>query len=283
MERDRSGPIRARRALHSFRAATAPLGCVARATQLRVLEPDRERSPASGLYHAHIGVHRGTQRPLSVWLLRPSLTPTPVDANQFVDDVLRASAFRHPNIERAVDVGEHEAGMYVAWLRAPSVLSDAPYYRAPLQRATIPALISGAAAGLAAAHRELLVHGCLAPTDICARNGAASVLGIGVWRFRHRALRRVFTADAAASIAPEVLSHGVASPAADVFSVAAIAAHLVFRLDIAQPVTALRSYLATHHPKLRVMFAALADEPQRRPSTPVEIAAELAENWPRWA
>lgn len=273
----------ARGATHSFRHATAPLGAAVRETQIRVLGPDRERTPTSGMYHAHIGVHLGTRRPVSVWLLRPSLTPTPVDANQLVDDVLRAGSVRHPNIERAVDVGEHDTGIYVAWRRAPGVLSDAAYYHGQLQRLSLPGLIKDAATGLAAAHQALLVHGCLTPTDICVHDGAASILGVGVWRFRHRALRRITMVDSPSSLAPEVMRDGSPGPAADIFALADIAARLALRVDTAQPVAALRSYLATHYPKLRATFAALADEPQKRPSNPVELADELAQNWPRWS
>jgi len=277
MSRPNTAPVTDGRVVGSFRHATAPIGTTLRAPQLRLLRPDRERTPESGLYHAHIGIHTGTRKPISVWLLRPSLTPTAIDANQLVDDVIRAAQVRHTNIERFVDVGEHESGMYIAWERAPGTVAEVSYYAG--DRLSVPRTVSGMAAALAVAHRSLLVHGCMTMGDVCLRNGTPTIMGIGVWSFRRRALAAVLINDPTSSIAPEVQMSGAVSPRADVYSLAAIATQLVLRTGTSLPVATLRASLAVQHPKMSLLHAALDPSPEKRPSDPLAVAAEFEECW----
>ncbi len=276
MDQDNTVPVRTIRVSGSFLHRTPPMGTRLRAPMVRVLRPDPERAPDSGLYHANIGIHEGTRKPLSIWMLRPSLTATAIDANQLVDDVLRAMKLDHHNVERAVDVGEHHSNMYVAWHRAPAALCDADYYLPYRDAATIARIISGVASGLAAAHRGLLVHGCLEATDIAIRNGRSTVCGIGVWGFRRQALQPVLPADPTSSIAPEVQRAGAVGPRADVYSLAVIAAQLALHIGTSLAVPALRACLATQYPGLRAIHAALDPDPGKRPSGLMELAGEFA-------
>jgi len=154
-------------------------------------------------------------------------------------DLLRearaASALNHPNIITIFDVGESEAGTYLAMEFVPGETLRARLNRPPIPMEEGLGIAEQVAGGLAAAHREGIVHRDLKPENIMLRvDGLVKVLDFGLakvlpWAQPRAAGAASVTAGSQATetgqlvgtftyMSPEQARGQSVTPASDVFS-----------------------------------------------------------------
>jgi len=156
-------------------------------------------------------------------------------AAELLREARAASALNHPNIITIFDVGESEAGTYLAMEFVPGETLRARLNRPPIPMEEGLGIAEQVAGGLAAAHREGIIHRDLKPENIMLRvDGLVKVLDFGLakvlpWAQPQAAGGASVTAGSQATetgqlvgtftyMSPEQARGGSVTPASDVFS-----------------------------------------------------------------
>jgi serine/threonine protein kinase len=156
-------------------------------------------------------------------------------AAELLREARAASALNHPNIITIFDVGESEAGTYLAMEFVPGETLRARLNRPPIPMEEGLGIAEQVVGGLAAAHREGIIHRDLKPENIMLRvDGLVKVLDFGLakvlpWAQPQTAGGASVTAGSQATetgqlvgtftyMSPEQARGGSVTPASDVFS-----------------------------------------------------------------
>lgn len=207
-----------------------------------------------------------------VAIKRPHPAPDGSDVDaRFAREARAAATVSHPNLVSVYDTGADESGPFLVmeYVDGPSV---AEAQVEPDRAATIGAAV---AAGLAALHDAGVVHGDIKPANILLADGRPQLTDFGIARsVDDPTLTRAGVAfGTPAYAAPETLRAGVHTPAADVYSLAAVVYEMStgerWANDSAGTVAMPTDGIAD------VLAAALSADPADRP-TAAAFAAALA-------
>jgi hypothetical protein len=216
---------------------------------------------------------RDTRLRRTVAIKRPNLgARAAVDAARFEREARAAATVAHPNVVAVHDAGVDDAGPYLVMelVDGPSLASaDVPADR-------VARIGVEVASALAALHAAGVVHGDVKPANILLSPDGAKLTDFGIARAADDTVTMsspgvVFGTPAYA--APETLSHAERTPAADVYSLAAVLYEALTgsRWNAAQGATRAMPPRAW----ARVLEPALSPDPTRRP-TAAALAASLA-------
>jgi serine/threonine-protein kinase len=146
------------------------------------------------------------------------------DANarhRLVQEARAAGRLRHPNIVTIFDAGEHGGNSYIAMEHlSGETVRSLIQRRAPFSPGRKLALMEGACAGLAHAHRANVVHFDVKPDNLMLdARGVLKVLDFGVARvLKSEVLVTQHVAGTLRYMSPEQLSGGALDRRSDVFS-----------------------------------------------------------------
>jgi hypothetical protein len=202
--------------------------------------------------------------------VRAELVPDQNSRDQLVGAAVAMRGTVHRHLLRLFDAGpiDSASSVYVtAQLSRPAAPPSAP--------AAVVAYAGAVAEGLDALHREGHVHGRLVPGDIVEVAGLLKIMGAGLYEAIFPALALSWWGEETRFWAPEVVRGQGATPAADVFSLAAVAAELLAGQagDVARAMSALAARSpALHH----ALQAALSPVIEARPATAGVLASLLA-------
>ncbi len=141
--------------------------------------------------------------------------------HRLVEEARAAGRLRHPNIVTIFDAGEHAGNPYIAMEHiGGETLRSLIQRRAPFSPGRKLALIEGACAGLAHAHRANVVHFDVKPDNLMLDSrGVLKVLDFGVARvLKSEVLVTQHVAGTLRYMSPEQLSGGALDRRSDVFS-----------------------------------------------------------------
>lgn len=234
----------------------------------------------------------------------PHLLADPAVLDMFLDESRLASALRHPNIVRTLEVGEQDGEPYIAFEYVDGVDLQAVLKQlGPLPLPAALAVVAEVAEGLAFSHAHTDEHGAASPIvhrDISPENvlvgraGQVKIIDFGIARAKGR-LRKTAPGALLGKVdhmAPEQALARPAGPAADVFSLGTV----LFTLVVGRPAFAGKTprdrldrlVRGTREPLPAgpsagleaLVDAMLEKEPDRRPSA-AQVAQRLDEELAR--
>jgi serine/threonine protein kinase len=185
---------------------------------------------------------------------------------RFAREARAAATVNHPNLVAVYDVGEDDRGPYLVmeYVDGPSLAATS------VPNNGIARTGAQLASALAALHARGIVHGDVKPANILVAGDGVKLTDFGIARMADEttALTRegvVFATPEYA--APETLESGARTAAGDVYALGAVLHELVTgsRWDRSATVTQAMPPPAW----MPVLVAALADDPERRPSAAV--------------
>ncbi|MGW7412089.1 protein kinase domain-containing protein [Streptomyces sp. NPDC054863] len=238
--------------------------------------------------------HDGAGRIAALKVVHGFLARDPEFRARFAREATALAAVRGPYTAALLDAGPGDTPPWLAteYVPGPNLAElldrDGPLGQAELRR------LGGALAGaLDAVHRAGLVHRDLKPSNVLmARMGPPRVIDFGIARaLDGTRLTATGTAPGTAGYAaPELLTHGAATPAADVFALGAVLAHAATgRPPFGTGATDAVGYRTVHadpdlagapEDLLPLLTACLAKDPQVRPD-PKAVARLTGHRLPR--
>ncbi|MGC4940802.1 serine/threonine-protein kinase [Kribbella sp. DT2] len=232
------------------------------------------------------------QRPVAVKLLLPN-DHDPSAAERFHREARAAARLSDPHVVSVYDFGNHEDGFFLVMelVEGPTAAGELEANDGPLPKDRAIDIVEQAAAGLAAAHREDIVHRDVKPGNLLvAADGTVKVADFGI---AHVADQGSATLTATGQIigssrflAPERARGGRAGQPSDVYALGCVLYQLVtgqppFNADnptaiLYQHVDAVPTPPSVERPELggafeQVLLSMLAKDPAERPT-----AAEIA-------
>lgn len=262
----------------------------------------------------HRAVHLGLEKSFAIKLLKTAGASNPDALARFRTEAVALGRLRHPHIVEVTDSGVDEAAgvpYLVMELLQGVPLADVCRRQGPLPFAQALPLLEQIAAAIDAAHAAGILHCDLKPGNVFVQEAEpdsphVKVLDFGLAELApgppgnevrsHRPSGREGTASGLTATgalpgtplyaAPEVVRHGEASPASDVYSFAVIAYELLggkppFQGTVTEVLT---GHLVMEPPPLplpvevwRALREALHKDPARRPRTAGEVVRRLRE------
>lgn len=222
-----------------------------------------------GMGWVFLGHHRDLHRPCAIKILAPTLAEKdPEYVEHFQNEGRAAASLIHPNVVTTHAIGQFDDLYFLEmeFLRGRSLqqrINEGPI--PPLEAISIGA---GIASGLAAAHREGLIHRDLKPDNVLlTHQGMPKITDFGL-------AKRLATGTASASqvlagtphfMAPELFHGGAPGPASDVY---ALGVSLYLMLCGRFPFT---------RPKLPDLILSITSDPlpnlrEENPAVPLDIA-----------
>ncbi|HEX6899050.1 MAG TPA: protein kinase [Thermoanaerobaculia bacterium] len=251
----------------------------------------------------HRAVHIGLEKAFAVKLLKTAGASTPAALARFRTEALALGRLRHPHIVEVTDSGidDSTGAPYLVMEHLEGVpLSELCRARGPLPLPRALAILEEIAGAVDAAHRAGILHRDLKPGNVLVCAGGVKVLDFGLAELGGHepsspgapAGSPSLTATGALPgtplyVAPELIRHGEASPASDVYSFAVIAYELLgggppFQGTVAE---VLASHLEAEPPPLplppevwQALRKVLRKDPALRPRTAGEVVRNLRES-----
>ena len=180
-----------------------------------------------GQVHRAWDTHLG--RRVAIKVLAPELAADAEIGARLRAEARHLAATEHPNLVTLFDVSDGPGTPYLVMeLVEGESLAERMRRDGPLAAREIASVVAGIAAGLSALHGAGIVHRDVSPANILVgRDGRPRLADFGL-AHDIRGHRRVATADGMVQgtlhyLAPELLDGGFATPASDVYSLAAVA------------------------------------------------------------
>ena len=251
---------------------------------------------AGGMARVVAAYDHRLRRRVAVKLVREELTADPTSRERLLREARAAAGLQHPNTVAVHDVGEQDGHAYVVLeLVDGGTLADRLREHGRLPSAEVAEIGAAVLAALQAAHERGLVHRDVKPANVLLpAAGGVKLADFGI----AKALDAV-TADLTATgqvlgtpryLAPEQVAGKPATPASDLYSLAAVlyeclAGQPPFDAETAiavalahqqQPVPPLADRApAAPTPLVAVIERALAKDPAQRPPSAAHMRAEL--------
>src|SRR5207302_27903 len=187
---------------------------------------DRIGQGASAVVHR--GWHNGLQRTVAMKFL-PNIHEATAKA-RFVRESRALRRLDHPNIVQVLDTGEHEGTPYIVFdFIAGGSLGDR-IAQEPLTDGEALAVLDGIAKGLDFAHRQNIVHRDVKPANVLLdMTGSPVIVDFGLARLMEQpsATATGLFAGTPAYMSPEQAEGNAIGPAADQYSLSALAYELM--------------------------------------------------------
>jgi len=187
---------------------------------------DRIGQGASAVVHR--GWHNGLQRTVAMKFL-PNIHEATAKA-RFVRESRALRRLDHPNIVQVLDTGEHEGTPYIVFdFIAGGSLGDR-IAQEPLTDGEALAVLDGIAKGLDFAHRQNIVHRDVKPANVLLdMTGSPVIVDFGLARLMEQpsATATGLFAGTPAYMSPEQAEGNAIGPAADQYSLSALAYELI--------------------------------------------------------
>jgi len=248
----------------------------------------------------------GVEQTVAIKLLRFAVTAE--SAARFVREARLLARLEHPAIARLIDVGIHDGDPWIAMEFVPGIPIDQYCDRLGIDLRTRVTLMAVLAEAAATAHRMLVVHRDIKPTNVLVTaDGRPKLIDFGIAAALRSSsseseptadVRRLFTPHYAA---PEQMAGEPATVATDVFGLGAVAYRLLAgqsphshsngplgyllaatREDVEEPSRAAgrSAGMPFDASKLRgdldaILLKALARKPENRYASAVELRADL--------
>lgn len=181
-----------------------------------------------GMGEVYLAYDHELEREVAVKILRAGADESSDRVRRFVQEAKASSALNHPNVATVYEIGVHENGRFIAMELVPGEGLRDLMRRGPLPIPSLLGIAAQIAAGLAAAHKAGIVHRDIKPENIIIRpDGYAKILDFGLAKLREvpadeaPTLLKTATGTTMGTLgymAPEQLSGGEITPAADIFS-----------------------------------------------------------------
>ena len=142
----------------------------------------RERISTGGMGTVYKAYQRGMDRTVALKVLPPELAAKPVALQRFYQEARSAARLDHPNIVRAIDVGEHEGLHYFAmeFVEGES-LARRIKRGGRLSEAEAVRVIAAVAEALDAAHASGIIHRDVKPENVLiATDGTVKLADFGL-------------------------------------------------------------------------------------------------------
>ncbi|MEC7524673.1 MAG: serine/threonine-protein kinase [Myxococcota bacterium] len=188
----------------------------------------RRRIARGGMGEIWKAFHAGLQRDVAVKLMQPRLGQDDIAVRRFEREVRTLAELTHPNIVRVFDYGATDAGVwyYAMELLEAKDLTEVIAAEGPMEPARALRLVTQAAEALGEAHARGIVHRDVKPSNLLlVRSGASrefvKLIDFGIAAESGADLTLTATGMIVGTpgyIAPEVITGGEASPAADVYA-----------------------------------------------------------------
>ncbi len=171
----------------------------------------------------------------AVKILRPRTAQDPLNVKRFLREAEFGARLDHPSIVRTYAYGEAEGVHYLAleWVDGEPLANFATR-SGPIAMPVVARIVEQIGAALAAAHAKGIIHRDLKPANIMydPATQTAKLLDFGIARDAEQApeerlTRAGFFVGTLQYVAPEALSGELVGEAADVYSLATIAYHLL--------------------------------------------------------
>lgn len=164
-------------------------------------------------------------RPVAIKVMSDAIARQEDLRDRFLREAQAAGSLQHPNVITIYDFGEVEGHLYIAMEFIEGVdLATLLARREPLTLAAKLDLAIDVLNGLAYAHRRGVVHRDIKPANIrVTEEGRAKIMDFGVAHLTSSNMTRTGTMMGTPSyMAPEQVTGGRVTPAADIFSVGAV-------------------------------------------------------------
>jgi serine/threonine protein kinase len=228
------------------------------------------------------------RRKVAVKRLFASLAGDDVFQERFFREARMAAALSHPNLVAVYDVGEEEGLPYIVMEYVEGETLAELTAQGPMQPDEAVELLLQVCAGLEHAHAAGLVHRDIKPQNLLVRSdGVVKIADFGIARtLQATQLTQVGTVlGTAAYLAPEQAAGEKVTPAADIYSLGAVAYELLTGrtpyeveslADLAQKQRKPPPPMRDVPPELeRAVLRALAFKPSNRPASAAAFAREL--------
>jgi eukaryotic-like serine/threonine-protein kinase len=170
---------------------------------------------------------RTLDRPVAIKRLLPHLGSDPAEAARFRREARAAAALRHPGIVTVYDTGEDDEGPYIVLeLVEGRTLDDRLRSEGRLDPPEVAAMMRSVAAALDHAHAEGVVHRDIKPSNLMVDDdGGVRITDFGIAKTLEDPTEVTTEEELIGTIAymaPEILDGEPASPASDIYSLAAV-------------------------------------------------------------
>lgn len=164
-------------------------------------------------------------RAVALKVIRPEHASDPMFKRRFAREARAAQAVKHPHVVPVLGSGEHEGMAYLATAYVDGGSLDRRLARGPLDLEAAVRLCLHISSGLAALHRQGLVHRDVKPANILLdENGSAFVTDFGLAKARDASAltRPGFAVGSLHYMAPEQARAAELGPPADVYGLGCV-------------------------------------------------------------
>lgn len=202
-------------------------------------------------------------------LVNPELLPDEASQNRFMGAVVEMRGINHRHLLRLFDVGREGDSVYLTTQMSQPI-------KALYKAEGVLDYVNSVADGLDAVHRAGQTHGRLTPSDIGEVQKLIKVSGAGLYSDVPPTVAMRVWRGLSCFWAPEVVRGERATPAADVYSLAAIAVVLLSSGKTADPHRALDGLKKENRGVYDALAPAMSVTPDDRPASPSLLVNRLS-------
>lgn len=224
------------------------------------------KRPVGRWFRAH---DREVEVDVGLLLVNPELLPDEGSQDRFIGAAVEMKSVNHRHLLKLFDVGREGDSVYLTTQMTQPI-------RALYKADGVLQYANSVADALDAVHRSGHTHGRLTPVDICEVQRLIKVAGSGLYADVSPTVAMRVWRSLSCFWAPEVIRGERATPAADVYSLAAIAAVLLSSGKSSEPHGALEDLKQENRPVHDALAPALSVSPEKRPVSPSLLVSRLS-------
>lgn len=191
-----------------------------------------EKLGTGGMATVWKAMDRALNRPVAIKRLLPHLASDPLIAERFRNEAVSVAGLSHPGIVSVYDTGVDEDGPYMVLELVPGdTLAMRLATDGALPLATVAVIVAQVAGALDYAHQQGIVHRDIKPANLIVDgDGKAHLTDFGIARSLSDTASITRPGELAGTllyIAPEIVDGGRATPASDIYSLAAMTVEML--------------------------------------------------------